>query len=543
VTEEDNENMAKKARTPLPCTTLTTEKDAEFDRHQDITSMAGNAVLAGAGDFMNGTLRYVTNIMMTHMVSPAIYGIYGELYTAMIMLGWLANLGFDGVLVRLLPSYRVKNRQDLAGGLIHFTLWITLFSGLLVGGLVFTFASTITRLFYHDPSYQRPLQEMAFLIPVIALQLVISAGLQACKKIRWKVYVDRISQPTITLISLVILYLLGLRMEALSFSTIGGYFCSVLIGQTILSKILKRGNQYLRPGYTPQVWLYTAVPFLFNELIFSIINSADVLFLSLFATSVQAAIYLAADRVNSLVAMPLNALNMIFTPMIVEYNASKQHEQLAGMLKLVTKWSLSLSLPVCLAGFVFHDAILGIFGPQYRAGGLALIILCIGNVVNAGTGPVLQVLAAIGHLRIVSLNSIITIGMNILLSLILVPRFNIIGAALAVTLTAVILNGICLVEVYKIMKIHPYRWDMYKPLVAGCAALITGFALLHFIHPGSGRLAAVENLALLIPFALVYCLIMALLRFSKEDQVVIDAILAKIKITKLVAEPRGIEKF
>jgi O-antigen/teichoic acid export membrane protein len=316
-------------------------------------------------------------------------------------------------------------------------------------------------------------------------------------------------------------------MEALCFSTIGGYFCSVIIGQVALSKILKRDGYHVRPDYTPRIWLYTAVPILFSGMILSISNSADVLFLGVFATSVQAAIYIAADRVSSIVAMPLAALNMIFSPMIVEYHASEKYEQLADMLKLVNKWSLSLSLPMVLASFVFHDAILGIFGPQYTAGELVLIILCIGNTVNLGTSSVLKLLVVAGHLRLVLINSIITIGVNVVLSLILVPHFTILGAAVAAALTAVILNRICLTELYRIMKIHPYRWDMYKPLVAGCAAFAVGVGLVHFIHPGSGRFANIEELALLIPFAFVYCLVLVLLRFSKEDHIVLDAVLIR----------------
>ncbi|GAC1466406.1 MAG: hypothetical protein PVS3B1_05040 [Ktedonobacteraceae bacterium] len=366
-------------------------------------------------------------------------------------------------------------------------------------------------------------------MPLTAVQWVLSASLQAYKEIKWKVYVDRLSQPFITLTAFIIFHFLGWHIEALSFATISGYFCSVLIGQVALSRILKRDMNYARCSYAPRAWLSTSAPLFFSGLIFGILNSADVLFLSTFSTPVNAAIYVATNRVSNLTMMPLVALNVIFLPVMAEYNAAKKQTQLESMLKLVTKWSLSLSLPVFLASLIFHDPILGIFGPQYRAGGLALIILCIGSVMNSGAGSVLQLLAITGHLRTVSINSLITIGINVVLSFILVPSLNILGVALADTCSVIILNGLCLVEVYWLMRIHPYRWDMYKPLVAGAVAFVVGLLLTHVIHPGSGLSGRVEELSLLLPFGFVYALVMVLLRFSREDHMVFDAVLARFR--------------
>lgn len=512
-----------------PSTTiLTAEKDLQVDNA--IASTAGHAALAGFGDLTNGILRYVTNVAMTHMVSPAIYGAFGEVYTAMIILGWIVKLGFDGVLVRLLPGYRVKDRPDLMHGLTRFSLWVTLGMSLLAGGIVFAAAAMIARLFYRAPSYEPYLKSLALLIPLTASQWVLAAALQAHKEIKWKVYVDRLSQPVITLATMVICYFLGWRFEALCLSMVAGYLCSVLIGQTALSRVLKRESDKTQPTYTPRIWLTTAIPMLFHGLIYGILNSADVLFLSVFATSTQAAIYIAADRVSSLVAMPLVALNIIFSPLIAEYHASERHEEMVAMLKLVTKWSLSLSLPVFLASLLFHDAILEIFGPQYTAGGLALAILCVGNIVNSGTGSVLQVLAMTGHLRVVSFNSIVTICVNAVLSCLLVPHVPVVGAALAAALTEVVLNVLCLIEVYWLMRVHPYRRDIYKPLLAGGTAFVVGLLLVHFTPLIAGKLTIFEELALLLPFGLVYCLVMLLLGFGKEEQIVLDMVRRRFRL-------------
>jgi O-antigen/teichoic acid export membrane protein len=521
------EDITQRVTLTLPAVARDAEKEDQVDQRKDITATASGAGIAGIGNFMSAALRYITNIAMTHMVSPTVYGAFGEVYTVASLLGWIANSGFSGILTYLLPGYRVKGERDLAGGLVSFTTWITLISGLLIGILFFASAAIVARVFYHDPSYVLPLQEVALLIPALALQQFFCSGLQALKEVKWKVSIEQLGQPLITLVTLVIFYLLGWRMEALSFSAIGGFLCSMLIGQSVFRKLVKRFTGDTQPRYTLRPWIGFAVPLLFGGLVFNIVNTTDILFLSIFVTPAQAGIYIAANRVSNFVPMPLGALNIISLPLMAEYYAKGKHKHLESICKLVTKWSLSLSLPICLCCFVFHDAILGIFGPQYTAGWLVLALLCFGNLVNAGTGAVPQLLSITKRLRVLWIDSILTIILNVGLCFILVPRFNIFGAALGAALTDIIVNVLCTIQVYWIMRLHPYRWDMCKPLLAGGAASVVGILLLRFVHlqPGLERFAILEQLGLIIPFILVYVLVMMLLRFSEEDRIVFNAVL------------------
>lgn len=533
------EDIAQQVTLALPALTRDAEQEDHVNQREDITATASGAAIAGLGTLMSVALRYFTNIAMTHMVSPTIYGVYWEVYAAASLLSWIVNSGFSRLLICLLPGYRVKNERDLAGGLASFATWITLFSGLLIGTLFFASSAIIARVFYHDPSYSLPLQEIALLIPVFALQQFFCSGLQALKAVKWKVSLDQLGQPLFTLVALVIFYLLGWRLEALSFSTIVGYLCSMLIGQSVFRKLVKRFTGDTAPRYMVRPWIGFAVPLLFSQLIVNIVNTTDFLFLSIFVIPAQAGIYIAASRVSNFVLMPLGALSMISFPLMAEYFARGKYEQLGDIYKLITKWSISLSLPVCLCCLVFRDAMLGIFGSQYTAGWLVLTITCLGNFIVAGTGSALPLLSIAKRLRLISINSILTIILNVGLCFLLIPRFNILGAALASSLTDVMISVLSTIEVYWTMRLHPYHWDMCKPLVAGGIASLVGIILLHFVHlpPGLDRFAVLEQLGLIIPFILVYILVMMLLRFSEEDRIALNGVRARFsrqRSTKVV---------
>ena len=497
------------------------------EQQKAITTTASAAAIAGVGDLSSGVLRYATTIAMTHMVSPTIYGAFGTVSTIALTLTPLARLGLEGVLVRLLPLYRTRDQSDLIAGLLRFTTAIVLGFGLLIGILFFAYAAPIALQIYHNPAYLLPIRELAPLIPLIALHFVSAAGLQAFKYIKWKVALDHFAHPVITLVTLVIFYWLGWRLEALSLSAILGYLFTVLISQVILHKTARRYTLTTPARYIPRTWSRFTAPLFCYSIVHTIAGTTNILLLSIFSTPGRTGIYLASERVSYFIAIPFLALSLIFSPLIVEYHTRGRHQQVATMLKMVTRWSFVCSLPIFLGCLIFHDTILALFGHQYRTGGSVLILLCASSLILAITRTTSHLLAMIGSLRLITLNSIATLAIHTGLSFFLIQRFGVLGAAIATLLTPCILDGLCLIEVYWIMKIHPYRQDMYKPLIAGSVASVVALLLLHLAHPGTGRLAHIETLSLLLPFLLAYVLVMIWLRLSAEDHVVLARIRAR----------------
>jgi O-antigen/teichoic acid export membrane protein len=521
------QDITRRVTLQFPAIALALGEQAKSDQRQVITKTAGNAAIAGAGDLIYAVLRFLINVVMTNIVSVSVYGTYTAVYTAASIVGSVTMLGLDSTMVRFLSAYSTKSERGLAAGLIRFVVWMTLISGLLCGALFFLSATVLAHLVYHKDAYALPLKEVALLIPLLALQGVLCSGLQALNATKWKVYVGRVIQPSLTLVLLGVFYLLGLQLEALILATICGFLASAITGQVLMRKASKWLVYHAVPRLETKIWLRFALPLSLNSLIQNVLNSTDVLFLAAFSTSAQVGLYAVADRLSSLVVMPFYTLNTIFLPQIAEYYARGEHEQLSNMAKVVTKWMFTLSLPVFLCFCVFHDAILSIFSRSYIAAGAALIILSFGNLIDAGTGSTSSLLVMAGYGRLILANTAATIIINIGLAFWLVPRFNIIGAAVAAAMAVIIFNIAYFIEVYWLLKIITLRWDMLKPVAAGAVASIVGFLLLQVIQVGYGYRAIFGTTCLLIPFMLVYGLVIVLLGFSKEDMIVIDAVRAK----------------
>lgn len=521
------DDIACQATLPLPVMRLTSEKQVLSDQSQVLANTASRAAIAGIGDLIFAVLKYAINVIMTNIVTVSTYGTYIAAYTSATIVGSIAVLGLDSTILRFFSIYRAKEERHLAAGLVRFVIRMTFISGLIFGVLFFLSASVLARLVFHQDAYTLPFKETALLIPMVALQLVFGSGLQALKAIKWKVFVDRLIQPSLCLVLMLIFYVFGLRLDALILATICGFLASIIAGHILFHKASKQIVSDARPTFEPKPWLRFALPMSFNSLIQSVMNSADVLFLTVFATAAQVGLYAAADRASTIIVMPLLGLNTIFSPLIAEYYALEEHEQIANLFRVVTKWSFSLSLPVFLCFFIFHEAILSIFSKGYTAAAAALIILSFANLINAATGLTGSLLLMTGHTRVILANIGVSILFNAGLAYVLVPRFNVIGAAIAAAFAVIALDVVSFIEVYCILKIFAFRRDMLKPVAAGGTASIVGLVLLHFIHVGYGYKAIVGTLGLVIPFMLVYIFTLVVLRFSEEDMLVLHAIRAK----------------
>ncbi len=172
--------------------TIPSEQQALIDKRQAVTSTAGGAALAGAGDLVSSVVRYITNVAMTHIVTRAMYGIFIETSTVATVVGYAAKLGLDSATLHFLSTYRTKGERGLAAGVVRFATYLTVVASLICAALFYGASTFLAHTVYHKDVYELPFKEIALLIPLVGIQLVVASGLQALKAIKWKVYVDRL---------------------------------------------------------------------------------------------------------------------------------------------------------------------------------------------------------------------------------------------------------------------------------------------------------------------------------------------------------------
>jgi O-antigen/teichoic acid export membrane protein len=164
-----------------------------------------------------------------------------------------------------------------------------------------------------------------------------------------------------------------------------------------------------------------------------ILLRADLWILGMYLPDEEVAVYGAAARIITVVAIPLVMASAILAPMIAELNAKGERARLERVLRAVATLGGIPALAVILCFIVFGQPLLElIYGEElYRRGWLVLVMLGLAQLVNVWSGVCIQLLMMTGHQKAVMYITLMTSILAILLALVLVQPYGIEGVAFA----------------------------------------------------------------------------------------------------------------
>src|SRR5207247_3999363 len=129
--------------------------------------------------------------------------------------------------------------------------------------------------------------------------------------------------------------------------------------------------------------------------------------------------------------------------------------------------------------------------PAFMTASTAMAVLACSHLMNATFGLMGYILVVGARSRMVFVNNVIATMVNVSLAWLLIPRFGIVGAAVAV-LSGVSVGGVLvLVQVRMIYGIYPFGWATIKPFVAGAIAFTVELAIVRFVGLAAIRIPAV----------------------------------------------------
>jgi len=183
---------------------------------------------------------------------------------------------------------------------------------------------------------------------------------------------------------------------------------------------------------------------------------------------------------------------------------------------------LTFALPIFLMMALLPHDILALFGKNFESGAACLVILAIGQIVNAATASANSVLLLFGHSRLVMLNSFISGILQITMNVILIPRYGIAGAAVAASVSLILLDIVRVIEVHTLLGVQPYEWNIWKPLAAGVGTFLIVWLFRDWLQ--------VRNLLLLMSVTAVsYFAGLAALGLDGDDRTALRATAQRVR--------------
>lgn len=490
----------------------------------EISGAAGGAAVVGVGNMAGTLLKYGSNFIIQRGFGPAVFGIYSLGLSLVTLISSIFSLGLDNSMLRYISIYRGRKEPGSLRGLVVFCTAIAGITGILGAVLMILFAPALAAL-RHTPKDAFLLVPtfamMAPMIPLLCMQVVWFGGLQGFKAFKARVLAQRLI-PSISLIILLLVVLLFFHhLKGVVIATLMSTMIGTLVSLYYLFRLVSGFSKQNPEHYQVREWLSFATPNLLTTITDTVLDSTDTLLLAIFSiSSVAIGLYAAAIKYSNFISLPLISLNTMFAPIIAELHSKGEHQKLEAMFKIVTKWTILLSLPIFGVTTLFSPSILAISGSGFVAAWPLLIAFSVGAMINAGTGCVGYMLLMTGHQRLSFLNSLSGIVVNLILGILLTPRFGAMGTAISTGLAVSVLNVARLLQVRILLKIQPYSLALLKPLVAGfISAAIVGVPLYYLYHL---HMPLIPCLGLVPLFLTIYFGLIALFRLGPEDQIVVD---------------------
>lgn len=425
-------------------------------RQHLIRAAAGSLILS----LSSKLLMLLTSVFLARWLGAEGYGYYVSSLAALTILSVVATLGFPTLTVRLLSSYYAHQKWGLMRGLLERSSQVVSFSSLVLAGsgafIIWMLSKQLSE------SYMHTLWWAMALLPAVALGALRSASLRGLQHVILGQLPENLITPGLIAIFLIAwlgissTFSLELTPEIAMASRFLAVTLSFVVGAWFLVRKLPAQVRNAVPHYQMKEWSRSATPLLFIIGIGIIGPEANMLLLSTLGSVESAGVYQAASRGAELVAFSLVVANMAIQPTISKLYSTGEIKQLQKIIKIAARGTLALALPVALVLSAFAKPILAsVFGPAFAAGALSLGILCAAQIVAAASGSVGQILYMTGHEKDAFIGIMAGFLTNISFSFILIPVWDIEGAALASALSIITCNLVLAFLVHKRTGLNP----------------------------------------------------------------------------------------
>lgn len=399
-------------------------------------------------------LVFLMNLLLAKLLSTGDYGVVSLGLSWLNIASIIALMGSDTVSVRFIAQARAIGDAKTVTEVLKWGYKITLRLGSMLA-LV-----SIMIIWFLFPELQER-QRIALCIvvlstPSLAFALNRVGVLRGAKRAIVASVIEVLIRPTVVILTIIsAVYIWGYIPTTIDVAVIVvvGNILMMIIGILLTRQLSRKRSQIC--SQNSRKWIDAAKPIAIMNVMGALIANIDTLIIGFFVDVDSAGIYRASAQLALFVSFGLAATNGVVAPLIAEFYSQKKREDLRRILN----FSVIIVSMVGVGGALFLGVsgkmILGFFGDEYKSGYSALVILLLSHAVNALCGPTGYIMSMTGHqleaVRIFVAGAVISVASNLLL----IPLYDILGAAIANLLASVFWNLYILYFLITRLNINP----------------------------------------------------------------------------------------
>jgi O-antigen/teichoic acid export membrane protein len=427
----------------------------------DENELRGQIIKGSTGSFLIyivfAALSLALSMGLTRILGAEGYGAYSNAIAWSNIFIPFATFGFTTLLVKEIAIYRSQKNWQFIKGLLKFVdVCVLILSILLI--VVFY---CLSRMIFADPEKSVLLRAMLVAIPLIplwAFAYIRQSSILGFENATRSLIPDMIIRPGLAVAVIFVLFLIWperLNIDAVMVISLFGSAIALLVAINWLRKALPPEYYLVKPKYNKKIWLKTSIPlFIFGSMQI-ILPQIPIVMLGGLSYAEQVGLFSATYRLANVLAFLPGAVRIVMGPIMARMHANDESKKLQKLITLTIRGTFLFDLFLGIGFLLLRRPLLSIFGPQFIQAEWALIILIISNLLDVILGNSSVLLTMTGKERVVALSYVSAVITNIILNILLIPKYRYVGATLTSGFSLILVKTILSVYTIKKMRLNP----------------------------------------------------------------------------------------
>lgn len=456
--------------------------------------------------------RYLAMLGATHILGGPLFGDYSLTLAITGLLSIVSVLGLSPGALPFLSRARQSGDSLEVRSVVRSAFLPVVLISLLLTVVVFFAAGWAGDALFDKPNLHRFLKPMSGLIALGAVAGMALTFVQGFMAVKQRVWIDSVLVTGVVALGMATSWALGFQVGGAVTATLLGATAGLGAGIVLLVRRVPGALNLSKPAAPLRVraLLGYSWPLMGTSMLAYLLLWTDVLFMGVYVDSEEVGVYAAAARIAAIAMLAHVSLGPVFTARLSDLHTTKDWPGIKHLYRMTARWAVWPGLALAWGLAIWGGDVLMLFGDGFRTGATALSVLCIGKGIASSTGMSGRVLGITGRARLNLMNMILLVGGNVVLNVLLIPRYGGLGAAAATSISLVLVRFLQVAQLRMFYGMLPWSLKSIYPIV-GISALA---ALAYQSRAGFGG-----NWGWVLPFGvfLLACVVLFIATSLGED--------------------------
>jgi len=466
--------------------------------------LLSSTALYATGDFLTTALSgFIFIPLYLHYMTPADYGLYGTVLVMINVVGVLMSLGFSSAFARYFFIYRQSGREYAYLG----TIWLF--------QLLVALALAVVVLLWGEPLWRAITPDIPFR-PYV--WFVAVGGFLSFSSYVYPLWLRVKERPVafvaldvggsvfylVLLVLLLILFREGAR--GVLAATVGSTALLALLALLLLGRKARWSLDLslVRPSLAFGGWM------VFGAFGYFVLNKSQMFFLQRYSDLASVGVYNLGQQIGGMLALIAVSFGKAWQPVVY---SSRTDDEAAASIARISKSFVAGMLYLMLGIALLSNEILHVLAkPGFYGAGVIIRLVTVASFIYVLGTLNDAVLLYQKRALLDQLPMLVAMGLNVALNIVLIPPFQMVGAAIAMLISFAVktLVGFFLAQWH--LRVA-YPWKALCKMTGIAAIMLAGEWLL--VPEGVGWLATTVRVGLLVLFVPVLLLTGA---FTKAEE-------------------------